>query len=181
MLIPQVKVVKKDLGLIELFKAMKQLERTDVLVGIPSERASRSGAEPFYLMGQRKKLLARHEPVNNAQLLFIHTKGSPLRNIPARPVIEPAITDPDNRKMITDQLAEAGAAALEGDPLAARKHLELAGQVATSLVKDWFTNPKNHWAPNAPSTIARKHSDRPLIDIGALRRAITYVVREKAA
>ena len=35
------------------------------------------------------------------------------------------------------------------------------------------------WEPNAPSTIARKGSSRPLVDTGAMQRAITFRVKGK--
>ncbi len=35
------------------------------------------------------------------------------------------------------------------------------------------------WTPNAPSTIARKGSDKPLIDTGQMRQRIVYVVKDK--
>ena len=37
------------------------------------------------------------------------------------------------------------------------------------------------WAPNAPLTIKRKHSDKPLIDTGRMRQSIVYVVRKKGS
>ena len=35
------------------------------------------------------------------------------------------------------------------------------------------------WTPNAPSTIAKKGSSRPLIDSGRMRQSIVYVIKEK--
>ena len=62
------------------------------------------------------------------------------------------------------------------------------GNVAQSDVKKWFTDPQNGWAPNAKSTIEGwaspwgkkfkgKGSDAPLIDTGALRQSVSYVIR----
>jgi hypothetical protein len=50
--------------------------------------------------------------------------------------------------------------------------LERQGAVAAGKVKEGFTT--GEWAPNAPSTIERKGSDRPGIDTGAYRQSITY-------
>jgi hypothetical protein len=134
--------------------------KVDVLVGIPQANASRPS-----------------EQVNNAELMYIHTNGSPIKHIPARPVIEPAIEA--NRPAIVRELEQALEAVFEQDPLQARAHLEAAGIVGRNAAIRWFTDPRNGWPPNAPSTIARKGSDRPLIDTGQLRRAITYVVTTK--
>ena len=141
---------------------LQRLTRKDVLVGIPVKNASRPGEE-----------------INNAELLYLHTHGSPLQHIPARPVIEPAIAAPDNKANITAELKEAAQGVLEGRPEDASRHLELAGQVGENAAVRWFTDPRNGWPRNAPSTIKAKGSDRPLIDTGELRRAITHVVEER--
>jgi hypothetical protein len=114
--------------------------------------------------------------VNNAELLYIHSNGSPLRHIPARPVIEPAITEPGNKALITKELGKAAEAGLAGNAADVTMRLNRAGMLAQNICRAWFVDPRNGWAPNAPSTIRRKGSDRPLIDTGALRQAITYIV-----
>ena len=35
-----------------------------------------------------------------------------------------------------------------------------------------------NWTPNAPSTIAKKGSDHPLIDTGLMRQSVHYVVKK---
>lgn len=47
----------------------------------------------------------------------------------------------------------------------------LKGLVQTEIVEGGF-------APNSPSTIAMKGSDRPLIDSGYMRQSVNYLVRE---
>lgn len=111
--------------------------------------------------------------------LYLHEHGSPAWQIPPRPIIEPAIEDPQNKKIITDDLGEAGKAALDGNMTQARAELQKAGMDAQNAVREWFVNPRNEWPPNAESTIREKGSDRPLIDTAELRKSITYVIREK--
>jgi hypothetical protein len=122
-------------------------------------------------------MLAKSE-INNAELMFIHTNGSLLRHIPPRPVIEPAISDPDNRKLFLPELEAAAKAALAGQVLQVKAHLNRAGLIAQNVCRAWFVSPKNGWPPNAPSTIRRKGSSRPLILTGELRKSITYVVSD---
>jgi len=55
------------------------------------------------------------------------------------------------------------------------KPLEDVGLYAQSKVKNYFL--RNGWAPNAPSTIKKKGSDKPLIDSSAMRNSITFVIR----
>lgn len=149
---------KSGPGLAKIQQDLARLRSSDVLVGIPAQKTLRKGG-----------------PINNASLMFVHTKGSPLRKIPARPVIEPSVEA--NSGKIAPHLGKAAQAILNQDPDAAERELKLAGTVASNGAKRWFTDPRNGWAPNAPSTIERKGSDRPLIDTGALRRAITFAIR----
>lgn len=155
---PVIKVTESgDLG--DFRKAIVNLKKMKAFVGIPEAATSRPG-----------------EVITNAELMYIHTNGSPLQNIPARPVIEPAIEASDNRRMIDDEFEQIATNELDGKHDEAVAHLIKAGQVGSNAAKRWFRDPRNGWAPNRPSTIARKGSDRPLIGItGELRRNITHV------
>ena len=139
--------------------AVKKISNMEVLVGIPAEESGRDGS------------------VNNAELLYIHTHGSAVKNIPARPVIEPAIED--DRETIGDLLKKAAKAATDGDSDGAIAELEKAGMRGQNVARDWFDNPKNDWDANKNKTIAAKGSDKPLIDTATLRGSIVYIVREK--
>lgn len=141
-------------------KSIKELKKTDVLVGIPQEKAGRE-----------------QNDITNAELLYIHTNGSPANNIPPRPVVEPAIQD--SKEEIGTLLKEAILKALEGDTGGAMAGMERAGTQGENAVKGWFTNPKNGWAENAESTKKKKGSSKPLIDTGQLRKSITHVVKKK--
>jgi len=150
-------------GISGLNKLLKKAKKTDVLVGIPQARASRQTSG---------------EKANNAELLFIHTNGSPLRHIPARPVIEPALSEKTTRYSITQQFKLALQALFDGDQEMFKTCLSRAGMLGQNAARKWFVNPNNGWAPNSPSTIQAKGSDMPLIDTGEMRKAITYIVRE---
>ncbi len=141
-------------------KSIKELKKIDVLVGIPQEEAGRE-----------------QNDITNAELLYIHTNGSPANNIPPRPVVEPAIQD--SKEEIGTLLKEAILKALEGDTGGAMAGMERAGTQGENAVKGWFTNPKNGWAENAESTKKKKGSSKPLIDTGQLRKSITHVVKKK--
>jgi hypothetical protein len=113
--------------------------------------------------------------INNAEILFIFSKGSPLHKQPPRPWLEPSIEA--NKAIIVPHLEAASKAILDQKPQDAERELKRAGTVAANAAKRWPTDGRNGWAPNAPSTIARKGSSRPGIDIGSVRRALTYVLR----
>lgn len=52
--------------------------------------------------------------------------------------------------------------------------LERIGAVAAGSVKKYMAG--DNFAPNAPSTVAKKGSSQPTIDTSALRQAVTHVV-----
>lgn len=58
-----------------------------------------------------------------------------------------------------------------------RKFLQLVGIESQKIVQKKITD--GPWLPNAPATIARKGSDKPLIDTGAMRQNVTFVVRAR--
>lgn len=124
-----------------------------------------------------KKLLdAATSTVSNAELLFLFTNGSPLRGQPPRVVIEAAIEAAPTKSLIAKEIAAASVAALNKDERGMIEHLDRAGTIAESASKRWFTDPRNGWEPNAPSTIRSKGSESPGIDTGQMRRAITHIV-----
>ena len=152
-------VLDKSKILDDVRKAMKQLKKTEVVVGIPQEA---NGA---------------HGPVTNAQLALIHDNGSPINKIPARPILLPAIEKA--KAEISEKLKAAHQAAAEGKSDAINPSLEKAGMFAADRVKERFE--ENDWAPNSPGTIKRKGSDKPLVDTAELKKSMTYVVREKGS
>ena len=159
---------------IDLDKVLAQLKKKAVYVGIPKENSKRDDGE-----------------MTNASLLMIHSKGSPLRHLPARPVIEPAIEDETNKAKISRQLIAAVNKGLNGDQAGFITGLNAAGLQAQNVCREWFKNPKNGWDPLAESTKNAKirkygkgkkkidtSSIIPLVDTGEMRKAITYVLRD---
>ena len=160
------KVTKDDVGAV--LKAIRGLERNQVLVGIPSSAAGRrpDPADP--------------QPINNAVIGYVMENGSPARNIPARPHLTAGIAD------AKDEIAaryKAGArAVLDGRVKDPDKVHTAVGLIAEKSVKAKIT--AGEFAPLAPATIAARRrrgrkSEKPLIDTGQYRNAITHVVRPK--
>ena len=154
-----VESAKTILGLIEGWKFFAQNE---VVVGITED----SNAE-------------RDEGISNAQLLYLHEQGIPSHNIPPRPVLDPAIMQDEVQSKIESLMKDAAKQALlNGDREAAEKDFHKAGMVGRDACKKWITD-GNNLAPNAPSTIAKKGSSKPLVDTGSMLNSITYAVRKK--
>lgn len=191
-------------GINDFYRRLNSLNDMNVYVGIPQANSSRSNenegitnAELMYIHtnGTAKKK-ARNEIEKQIKKgfsgsygsvrekvfqMFIMEHGSPAYNIPPRPVIEPAILN------IKDKIAKRFALSfkqyLVGNSAESKEILNSIGLLAQANCQKWFENPENNWPPLAESTIKgkrRKHGANydpvPLVDTGALRQSITYVV-----
>jgi hypothetical protein len=164
---------------VEFEEAIAEIMKMQVLVGIPSYNRRRE----------------EDQELTNVDLLALHTIGSPLQHIPARPVIEPAIEAPDNQEKIERGLSKAGRLVLNDKTDQAYKQLKTVAMLGQNIARGWFTDPRNNWAPNSYLTAKRKAAKiskkrqaflkemgipltRPLIDTGQLRKSIIGIVRD---
>ena len=178
-------------GLQGLMNRVQALNRANKLyVGIPQEKTSRSdepinNASLLYIHthGIRRKSMRKEMQgyldqgmkYSLAYQLYIQTHGSPLWHAPPRPVIEPAIAK--HHREIAEEYAKAVKAAMAGDGARADSFIRRTGLLAQNYCRKWFTDEENGWPKNSPKTVEEKGSDKPLIDTGALRKAIVYVTR----
>lgn len=137
---------------------------------------------------------AAHDKMSTAALLYLHEHGSPVNNIPPRPVLMPALRQEEVHEKIVKLLKEATVNALIGRKDIAQKDWEKAGMIGMNACKAYIKDGSG-LAPNAPITIhggwmrnkvtgqmiyvKGKGSSKPLIDTGAMLGSITYAVREK--
>ena len=178
-------------GLDGLISRIEKLKRKRIMVGIPEQKAARQGepinnAQLLYILshGVRKKSMRQEmQPKIDAGMkysaayqLYIMSHGSPLWQIPPRPVLEPALEA--HADAIGELFQAVVKAACRGDEAAMQRAMNVCGMAAQNYCRDWFTDPRNGWPPNSPLTIKEKGSERPLIDTGTMRKAITYVIRE---
>ncbi len=114
--------------------------------------------------------------VTNAELMFIHENGSPLNNIPKRPVLDMTIkyTDENLLEKIIDKSIYAYAENFDEKDYATslKKDVIRIERVARKII---YSN-MGILEPNAPSTVRRKGENHPLFDTGQLARSITCVV-----
>lgn len=158
------KITKDDVA--KVLASIQELASKQVMVGIPASKAEREEGD--------------EEPINNAQLGYIHEFGSPKANIPARPFLNPGIKRA--QESINNHLQKAAKAAMDGNEEKVDVELNATGLVAQAGARYEINN--GDLAPLAESTIAaRKRRGRtgtkPLIDTGQLRNSITYVIRKK--
>lgn len=178
-------------GILGVLDRLRRLKSRQIYVGIPEKKAAREGepinnAQLLYILshGVRKKSMREEmQPKIDAGMkysaayqLYIMSHGSPLWHIPPRPVLESALEA--HADAIGKLFQAVIKAACKGDEAAIQKAMNICGMAAQNYCRDWFTDPRNGWPPNSPLTIKAKGSERPLIDTGTMRKAITYVIRE---
>lgn len=142
---------------------IKSFKSDEVVVGIPEVNTYRK----------------ENEPINNATILAINEFGSPMNNIPARPVM--AIGIKNAQEEIADQFKKAMQDAFKKGLPALSMYYNRIGIIASNSVKK-VINSQEGIEPPAQSTIdARKakgfKGTKALLVTAQLRNAITYIVR----
>lgn len=155
-------VTKNGVG--ALLKQLRELEREQVLVGVPATTADRKPGGP----------------INNATIGYIMENGSPAQNIPARPHLVAGIQDV--RGDLQAEYRKGTEAILDGRVKSAHALHIRAGLIAEKGVKAKIN--EGAFAPLAPATIAARkrkgrQSEKPLVDTAQYRNSITHVVRPK--
>lgn len=168
-----ISVIEKGGGVDGLVKAMRDLAKMQLLVGIPSDD------EPN--LGDGSGSNVRNDgPATNALIAYVAENGSPARNIPARPFLVPGVEA--GMPQAEPYLKAAAEAAISGSTGAVERNLMAAGLVLQGAVRQEITT--GDFAPLAPSTVAarrrRGHQGeiRPLLDSGQLRAAVNFLVRK---
>ena len=177
----------------EGLQKLQNAESYEVHIGIPSAYSSRPGeginnAELGFIHtnGVAKKAvrtlvereiangLTRSEAQEKVYAAWIREHGSPVWRIPPRPFLKPAILA--NKQAISAMLLEALSLLVVGKEKEGVEMLERIGLEAQADVQEWFRDPRNNWEPNAPSTVKRKKSDKPVVDTHEMLNSITYIV-----
>lgn len=190
---PTIKVRTVTDGSVKASKSFADVQRMKVYVGVPEASSVRkeptiTNSALTYILTHGVRSIAARTQVGAAMInhkidfeaatkMYLHSHGSMSFAVPPRPIIEPAIEA--NTSQLLPDLRDAAVAQLSGNKTGVSRSLNRAGLIGQNLARGWFTDPRNHWAPNAPSTIKRKGSAQPNIDTGELRKSITYVVSEK--
>lgn len=129
------------------------------------------------IAGESKKR-DKSKGITNAELMYIHENGSPLRNIPARPVLQMTVdyVSTNTLDKIVDKAIEQylkdGQPALE---TSLKKDCVRIENYAQAIIYD----NDGRLQANAPSTIKRKGFDHPLFVTGQLARSIKCILVDK--
>jgi hypothetical protein len=118
--------------------------------------------------------------ITNAEIGYINDRGSPARNIPPRPFLEPGVLSV--KKPIEEQMRKAAGAAVDARPQAVEQAFQAAGLIAQAGIRSYMTNAE--FTPLSPMTLRKRRAagfmgTRPLIVTGQLRNAVNYAVRKK--
>ena len=145
---------------------VKQFKRDAVLVGIPE------------LDSKRKDDDEKPEPINNAALLAINEFGSPIQNIPARPVMSIGIRNAQEE--IAEQFKRGLQDVLKSGIAGLNLYYNRAGLIASNSIKKAINSQEGIKGPSEATLASRKSQGfkgtKALIVTGQMRNAITYVI-----
>ena len=110
-------LVRRGPGLDAIFRNVRALTKTDVLVGVPAETADRSDGDG----------------INNAAIGYLNETGMPERNLPARPHLVPGVASVEGA--VAERFRKAGEAALAGDEAGVERQQIAAGLIAQNAVR----------------------------------------------
>lgn len=171
-------------NLADFEQSLELLTGHAILVGFPADEPARENED------------GTPAEITNAALGYIHDKGSPEQNIPARPFMEPGIES--RQEQIADNLEHTGIVALDGKTDAVMTSLAITGQIAEDGIKAKILD--GPFAPLSDATLrarARKGGSigaaaqaeldgvqlvegspnvRPLNETGQMRNAVRYVI-----
>jgi hypothetical protein len=158
----------------EILRAIDEMTKTRVMVGIPAAKKDRK----------------EKTPANNALIGYVHEHGSPAKHIPPRPWLRPGVKNAV--PSVIRALKVLGKASLAGDKVAVDQGYHAVGLLLQNAVRAKISS--NIQPPLAASTIRNRRrrsagskyrrkattaaDTRTLVDTGQLRNAITYIVRK---
>jgi phage gpG-like protein len=154
----QSRIVKSDLrGLNNFVKGIS--EKSFVKVGIFGKKAKR-----------------KQGVLTNAEIGAIHEFGSFSRGIPDRSFLRLPLFQ-KSEQILSESSKGSLKMLVDGNLVGLLKRF---GIVCENAIQEAFASAGfGAWAPNAPSTIRRKGSSAPLIDVGELRRSIASKVERR--
>lgn len=149
----------KEIDLEKLFDAASKLPVYTIEIGV------------FTVASKRKATVK--VGLNNAMLMFIHENGSPLRHIPARPVLKMTI-EHANTHLLDSTLTKALDAFIESgfDLAAYERELNKLCIKMENYAQELIYSNDGRLAPNSPAVASKKKGNHPLFDTGQLARSI---------
>lgn len=147
-------------------KIIEQLNNYQIEIGVISKNTKRKDKISIGL--------------TNAELMYIHENGSPVNNIPARPVLAMTINW-CRTNLINKTLDKIVDNVYQNNWSIEQVELELNRMCVRmeNYCRDIIYSNDGRLIPNAPSVAKRKKGNHPLFDTGQLARSITCKLVKK--
>lgn len=143
----------------KFFKELEELMSCEVFVGYQVGAGTHKDRETG-------------EEVDMAEIAMFNELGT--ENSPPRPFLRTAV-DENQDKILRAAVAAVKGLAKEGG--SAQKSLNQLGLFGKSLVQKTIRD--GDFEPNAPATIKKKKSEKPLIHTAQMRQQVNYVIKKK--
>jgi len=95
-------------------------------------------------------------------------------NMPPRPFLRQSV---DNNAERITSICKAQLQDIADGKKTAKDALQALGVLQKALIQDSIGN--GDFEPNAPATVRKKKSDKPLIDTGRMRQSVNFVITDK--
>lgn len=144
-------------------KALEKLSKFHFILGVVSDTADRKKGD-----------------ITNADLLYVHEYGSPIRKIPPRPILAETIKRTEaivdkGINLAVNVIVDKGGSVEE-----AKRQLEIAAMRVESYARKMIRSGSGGFKPLKSATIQRKGSNLPLMDTGQLSRSIVCLVVDES-
>lgn len=134
------------------FEALKKLSELEVQVGFQGDQTAEDGT-------------------SLAEIAAYNELGT--STIPARPFMKQSFENHEDELRAACERVNAALASSKS----VEQALNVLGVTVKGLVQAEIVD--GDFAENAPSTIKKKGSDRPLIDTGTMRQSVNYVIKRR--
>lgn len=141
----------------QLRKYIESIPRYQIQIGVFSAKTKRTAK---YNVG-----------ITNAEIMFINENGSPLRHIPARPVLK--MTIQYGNTLLAKTMTKALKAFTETGVKGLERELNKLCMRMENYAREIIYSNDGRLEANAPSVAKRKKGNHPLFDTGQLARSIT--------
>jgi len=148
----------------KFLQELKELEKFQVRVGF--QRGEKNA--------QKRKGGKKVETETDILDVAMWNELGTSNGIPSRPFLRQSVDK--NVSRITSMCRIQLKALAKGEKTA-KDVLEAIGVMQKGLVQNEIRD--GGFTPNAPSTIAKKGSDKPLIDTGRMRQSVNFVIKPK--
>lgn len=141
----------------QLRKYIKSIPQYQIQIGVFSTKT--------------KRKIKYNVGITNAEIMFIHENGSPLRHMPARPVLKMTIRY--GNSLLAKTMTKALKAFTETGVKGLERELNKLCMRMENYAREIIYSNDGRLEPNAPSVARRKKGNHPLFDTGQLARSIT--------